>query len=570
MHSNFRLTASATVPLPRIAIVSICITYTLAGLFFRDPWKGEDIIGFSIMHATASAPWHSWLIPKLSPHITSETGPLIFWLGALSIKHLGHLIGELNASRLPVGILFLANCRVLWQSGYLLGKRRETQPFRYAFGGEPSINDFGKTIADASLLILLACFGLAEKSHQTTAIISEIFSISTIILAIILLSEKSLKGIFIFPIGIALLSLSAHSFVTLSIALFSIALCVFHPIFHQNRLNFLLLSLPLSILGAFTWPAAIHIFLPNEANPFYSNLTNLSDNYLLIESTSTIIFTLKNLPLFTWPAWPLAICSLRQWKKSYSYLHIIVPSIVMLPTIALLFLQNRPNNQIFTLLLPSLSILAAFALPTLSQGIINAIDWFNILTFTPTSIFIWLVWCASFTGTPKFLSKNVLHLIPELQHYFIAPNFLIAFTSTFIWVIFVFWRVNRSPQMIWRSAALSGAGTTLIWILLMTLWLPLINYSRSYRMVSEKFAKQLPENYQCVQPIDLGKSQYAAFSYFGKISFNDSPERCNWILRQDEQNRLDPYLLNNKKWILILEGHRKTDRRERFRLYKRA
>ena len=35
---------------------------------------------------------------------------------------------------------------------------------------------------------------------------------------------------------------------------------------------------------------------------------------------------------------------------------------------------------------------------------------------------------------------------------------------------------------------LSSAGTTLMWVLVMTLWLPIINYSRTYKDVAEQIA----------------------------------------------------------------------------------
>ena len=37
-----KLTAAATVSIPRIVIFALTIVYGLAGLFGRDPWKNED------------------------------------------------------------------------------------------------------------------------------------------------------------------------------------------------------------------------------------------------------------------------------------------------------------------------------------------------------------------------------------------------------------------------------------------------------------------------------------------------------------------------------------------------
>ena len=66
------------------------------------------------------------------------------------------------------GLLFCAGCAFVWYAAYLLGRRAEVQPFKYAFGGEPEPRDYGRTLADGALLILLACFGLAERGHETT------------------------------------------------------------------------------------------------------------------------------------------------------------------------------------------------------------------------------------------------------------------------------------------------------------------------------------------------------------------------------------------------------------------
>ena len=41
-----KLTAAATNSIPRIIIFALTIVYGFAGLFFRDPWKNEDAIGF--------------------------------------------------------------------------------------------------------------------------------------------------------------------------------------------------------------------------------------------------------------------------------------------------------------------------------------------------------------------------------------------------------------------------------------------------------------------------------------------------------------------------------------------
>ena len=44
-----KLTAAATKSIPRIIIFVLTLVYGFAGLFFRDPWKNEDAVGFGGM-----------------------------------------------------------------------------------------------------------------------------------------------------------------------------------------------------------------------------------------------------------------------------------------------------------------------------------------------------------------------------------------------------------------------------------------------------------------------------------------------------------------------------------------
>ena len=50
------------------------------------------------------------------------------------------------------------------------------------------------------------------------------------------------------------------------------------------------------------------------------------------------------------------------------------------------------------------------------------------------------------------------------------------------------WRLSRAPKQIWRPVVISAAGTTLMWVIAMTLWLPSINYGKTYRDVAQAAA----------------------------------------------------------------------------------
>jgi hypothetical protein len=42
----------------------------------------------------------------------------------------------------------------------------------FAFGGEAQLIDYARAMADAALLALVACLGLAQLSHETTSYVT--------------------------------------------------------------------------------------------------------------------------------------------------------------------------------------------------------------------------------------------------------------------------------------------------------------------------------------------------------------------------------------------------------------
>jgi len=130
------------------------------------------------------------------------------------------------------------------------------------------------------------------------------------------------------------------------------------------------------------------------------------------------------------------------------------------------------------------------------------------------------------------------------------------------------WRLSRAPKQIWRPVVISAAGTTLMWVMAMTLWLPSINYGKTYRDVAQAAAMALPPAYQCVQPIRMGDAQLASFAYFGHIRFGGPNDGCDVLLRHDSVDYGEPGSISHFEWRLIWEGRRPADRDERFRMYR--
>jgi 4-amino-4-deoxy-L-arabinose transferase-like glycosyltransferase len=566
MRNIIRLTASATSALPRWLLLAICIVYASFGLFGRDPWKNEDAAGFGVMWTMANGSLKDWLLPNLVGKALTADGPFIYWFGAGFIRLLSPWVDASNASRVVTGLLFCIACAFVWYTAYLLGRRDEAQPFKYAFGGEPEPRDYGRTLADGALLILLACFGLAERGHETTPQLAQFAGTAMLVYGLVRSCDKPIQGALIWGAAIGLVGLSSSPVLVLALLICTLAMTV---IVREVRPFYLLvLGVPVAVIviGAWIWPV-LH-FYPDDGEWWLRQWWRHSFDAFSGSPVPALSYAIKNLPLFTWPAWPLAIWTFVSWSGLRRSPHVAVPVSVIGPLLVLVILQSHQSNRLFMLLLPPLSVLATFALPTLKRGAINAIDWFAMLSFTLLATFVWLVWTAGLYGFPAPLARNLARLAPGFQPEFKILSFVCAVAVTVCWFSLARWRLARHPKVLWRSVVLSSAGTTLMWVLLMTLWLPVVNYSRTYRDVAEQIADHLPADYTCISPVRLGDAQIATFAYFGGMHFAFD-EDCDIILRQDTQDYGEPSSISTFVWKLVWEGRRVADRDERFRLYVR-
>jgi 4-amino-4-deoxy-L-arabinose transferase-like glycosyltransferase len=567
MRPVIRLTASATRALPRSLLLGLCIAYAAFGLFGRDPWKNEDAAGFGVMWTMANGGTHDWLLPNLVGKYITDNGPLGYWLGAAAIRALSPWVDASNASRVFTGLLFCTACAFVWYAAYLLGRRPEVQPFKYAFGGEPEPRDYGRTLADGALLILLACFGLAERGHETTPQLAQFVCIAMLVYGLVRAIDKPVQGALFWGLAVGLAALTSNPLVVVALLVGTLVMTAVVPEVRSVWLP--LAGLPIAAVLAVAWPlAALHAY-PGDAAWFLDQWASGSFNRFSAPPGYVVVYALKNLPLFTWPAWPLAIWAWFGWGGLRRKPHIAIPLLVLAPLLVLVVLQSHQTNLLYILLLPPLATLAAFALPTLKRGAINAIDWFAMLSFTILGTFVWLVWLAGLTGFPHPLARNLARIVPGFVAQFSIPSFACAVIATLCWFALARWRLARHPKVLWRSVVLSSAGTTLMWVLLMTLWLPMVNYSRTYRDVALQIAAHLPEDYRCISPVRLGDAQIATFAYFGDMQFSFTDD-CDVILRQDTQDFSAPSPMLSYVWKLVWEGRRAADRDERFRLYVRV
>jgi 4-amino-4-deoxy-L-arabinose transferase-like glycosyltransferase len=552
-------------------LFALCLLYILPGLIGRDPWKNDDASGFGIMWTMAHGGWVDWLSPHIAGLPMPEEGPLAFWLGAICIKLFGWLTGDAMAARIaPIGFFLLGSLSV-WYTTYLLGRRSDAQPLKLAFGGQPEPKDFGRTLADGALLIYLGCLGLLVHSHSTTSEALQVSLVAlTMYISVRLFETRAWRNAVWLGLVLGALVLTRGWILPLALWLGIAALAAVYRRAVLPRL--IVMSLPLAVLVAGLWIWANYLVQPFGGSPTAAWLTwNLSQ--IGAPSWPTLRYFLANSIWFAWPAWPFAIWAVYAWRRQHEALHITLPLTFFAVVVTLALLNPHGEETSLLPLLPMLAMLAAFGLPTMKRGAINAVDWFSVMTLTTCAAFIWIGWIAKQTGWPAQLAKNAFKIAPGFKPEFSWIATLIAAAASVGWIWLVHWRVSRRPSVLWRAVVLSSGGVILCWLLLMTLWLPWGNYIKSYAGVAQQIDAVLPLSKRCVAT-DVGEAQRASFAYFGNIPFARFDEQdCDYLLLQDHHRSngtTQTITLDNEQWKLMWQGRRPSDRNERFRLYRRV
>ena len=566
-----KLTAAATTSIPRIIIFALTLVYGFAGLFARDPWKNEDAIGFGGMWTLHNGKALDWIVPHLAGRDASLGAPFPYWLGATLMDLFGPLIGVANAARLYAAVCFFAAALAIWYATYLLGRRPEVQPMVLAVGGQPGRKNYGMTLADGALLIFLACVGLAQRAHETTPMMAQLMGISIVLYGTVRGLDKPWQGGLWTGLGIAIIALSSN--LTLNLIVVSSTIIAVIASNAKLRFRWTLTSTVLGLIGFAIWPALWYFsnLTPEWRHIAEEGWRNMPE-MRTTPSIESLGFLSVNFWAYAWPVWPLAIISLAHWGRvkeagQWRAPHLCIPLSLFIGCLIYVLFRLEANEHDLIILIPSLSIIAAFSLPILKRSLISFIDWFAMFSFTMIALAIWIIWLAKVTGFPESTAANLARLLPGFQAQFNYIGFLIALIITGIWLAIVRWRTSRAPKEIWRCLIISASGTTLMWVLLMTLWLPTINYAKTYRYVSDRLETIIANTPGCIDTTNLGPAQLASFDYFTKLPLRDDPS-CNLMLTHSSSEAKAYASLNKKKIELLWEDRRASDRDERLRLYQ--
>ena len=520
----------------------LCFTWVATGLIGHDPWKPDEAYSFGLVYHILQS--GDWLVPTLAGEPFMENPPLFYITAAAFAKLFAPLLPLHDGARLASG--FYITLTLLFTG--LCGREL-----------------FGKDRGWAAAIILIGCLGMLLDAHLMSTDLGLLAGCAMMLHGYALsLRRPALAGLLLGTgIGIGFMCkgfIAPLLFVLISTSLLTIS---------AWRTRSYFTSLAIAFLSALPWLSIWPVLLYQNSPELFmewawhNNIGNWLD-YAREANASSLVFYFKILPWFAWPALPIAIWAVWDARKKILQQRegqlLLVSFLVIFVCLSL----ASYSEDVFALpLLLPIAQLATMTLPTLRRGAANALDRFGIITFGFIAILLWWGWEGLVMGNNTRISRWLRAYQSEFVPTFDLVSFLVALLVTVLWLLLV-WRVGRSIR---RSVINWAAGVTLLWVLLMTLWLPWLDFNKSYRTMVTSLAEALPEKHGCIASRYLGDGQKAMLHYFGNILTRPGGElNCDLLLTQGNLSRSDQ---QQGGWKTLWTGGRRGQTSDRYYLYQR-
>jgi 4-amino-4-deoxy-L-arabinose transferase-like glycosyltransferase len=522
----------------------LCATWLLTGLIGHDPWKPDEAYGFGLIYHIIHS--HDWIVPTLAGDPYLDKPPLYYWTAALFAKAFAAILPLHDGARLATGFYTALTLLFVGLTGREL---------------------FGNNRGWPAAVILIGCLGMLVHAHEILTDNTLLTGCAMMLYGYALSLRRAKAAGVLIGLGVGIGFMSKGFIAPVLFLLISIGLLLFRS--WRTRTYFATLGIALlcALPWLIVWPWLLfqrspELFIEWAWTRNVGRWFSYADNGNFHEA----LYYLKALPWMAWPAAPLAAWTVWEARKRIAqepeFQLLLTSFIVML--LVLSFVPDINDQNGLPMLLP-IALLATAALSTVRRGAANALDWFGIMTFAMLAIALWWGWAGLLLDNNAKITHWLKDYQPGFDATFNAIPFWIASVVTVGWMVLV-WRVGRSVR---RSLINWAAGVTLLWILIMTLWLPWLDTGKSYRHMVDDLKASLPQKYNCIAGVRIGDSQRAMLQYFGDINTRARSTRvCDLLLVQG--NRIAKPIEDEIGWDKVWEGGRKGDQNERFRLYQRV
>ena len=525
-----------------LLVCLICIAWIVPGLTGHDPWKTDDAYTFGVIYDILRG--GSWLTPALAGEPFLDEPPLYYLIAAATAQLASPLLPLHDGARLATG-LFMA--------------------LTLLFCGLAGRELHGKGNGSITVLLLLGCFGLVLRSHETITDIVPLAGFSLAYYALVLALRRPVIGGLWLGIAIGAVFLSQGILETVMLVLIALLLPAICDAWRNTQYGkALLITLLLATPLVLWWPLALYLRSPVLLDAWLQG-----DLYAIFDQSGhDATFYLRILPWHAWPVWLL--CLWRLWRARHENFFapaMTLPLTGFVVTLALLSLGSGARDLYALTLLPALALLATPAVSALRRGAANAWLWFGVMGTAVFVLTAWFYWTGLELGVPARLHAHLHRLQPGYAPGFKAWPFALAAIYTIAWIILIA-KLKRGAE---RPVIAWAAGVTVLWGLTAILFTGWVDTGKSYRAVFTSMQQSLPATFNCVASRNLGESQRAMAHYYANLitQREEVAKRrpdCDLLLLQGLV-REEPTV--DSGWRKLWEGGRPGDKVERYRLYQR-
>jgi 4-amino-4-deoxy-L-arabinose transferase-like glycosyltransferase len=533
-----------TLPPSAATLALLAAAFILPGLVSHDLWKSQDAIGLGIVYNMAVS--GDLVVPRIAGELWIEDSPLYHWF-ALAFGLLFRFAMEFHAAARLASGAFVGGAFAL-----IYAAARDWE--------HPDSDQ--RTTGAAAMLILLGSIGLMVHAHEALPELASLAAMCGAFAALPYAVSRPVRAGIAFGLALGLAFLSATWIAPAALLL---AVAIAHVACPEWRTRagapFLAAALACATLVSLTWPIALAVRSFEAFVAWWGFAWHAHGS-----AAGNLRHLIANGSWFLWPAWLLAAWSAWSLRRRLREARLFVPCLAILLMLALQIVFGPPQDENLLPMLAPLALIAAPAVFTLRRGAVAALDWFGVLAFGFFAALVWLGYAAMTFGVPGPVARNFARIAPGFAGQFALVAVIVALAFLAAWLYLMFY----TPFSALRSVARWAGGVVLLWGTFALLWMPWVDYQKSYRPVALELKSKIPAGASCLAQRSLGISQAAALDYHGGIRAQPfdigKPAACPLVLVQGSpQHEFDS---PGPRWAKLADVGRPGDRAERYRLYR--
>ncbi|MCP2041388.1 4-amino-4-deoxy-L-arabinose transferase-like glycosyltransferase [Neisseria sp. HSC-16F19] len=526
-------------------LLLLAFAWLWPGVVAHDLWApGEPAL------YTVVTQWRAgghWALPMLFDQPYWPASPLFVWLAALSQKLFSPWLADAYTSTRMANVFLTV--------------------VAFTCVGGAARQFLGRRYGRLAVLILIGCPGLLTPNHfiDTTPVL--LTGTALCLYGWSLAPTRVMMAALMLGGGWLVLSLSG-SLLWPGLMMVMALLLLCSRLWRQRRYYLvlgiaLLWALPLMAV----WPLALYRTDAAAFGQWWQHHALLPLGGMVTPASGfSLFYYLKNLLWFAFPAWPLAVWTASRMRLPETPWGVL--AIVWLAVSALFFALVPAQFQDWLVItLPPLAVLGAAKLEALRRGAAAFLNWFGIMTFGLLALFVWLGFAAMNYGWPAKLAERAAYFSPYYQRDIDYFPLIVACLFTPLWL----WAITRKHIRGRQAVTNWAAGTTLVWSLLLTLFLPWLDAAKSQRPVVQQMQQALSESditalqqgHDCVGVAAQHTEARIAFEQYGWIKLEADNPACNYrlIYRHPRDTHVTP------GWQEIWAGARPREKHQLWALW---